>query len=279
MKQKICLHIMMGLPGSGKTTFANELQKNIGNNKFLYVDMDSLRSSYWYGKDQDIYELLRRSVANIKREHTDIIVDGLILTNEDVVNVVETVSVFAKETFVKIYRWDENRELCLKNDGGRRDLSSSGTILNAKYETIDMDYLHSELCDEGVTSIEVIPKKIVLKQGWERYFRHSTTVDKDGKIRSNKWCTGGAYGNCWNDSMSPVSAEDPVDFIALDNLLEEICPNITFLHYKRITKKCVETEHSYEADYYGGGCNYNNWACDLKKLYEVLEELGYITET
>ena len=166
----------------------------------------------------------------------------------------------------------------MKNDGGRRDLSSSATILNAKYEKINMDYLNSELCDEGVVSIEVIPKQVVLKQGWERYFRHSITVDEDGKMRSNKWCTGGAYGNCWNDSMSPVSAENPVDFTALDKLLEEICPNITFLHYKKITKECVETESSYEADYYGGGCHYANWVCDLRTLYSVLENLGYINE-
>lgn len=279
MKQKINLHIMMGLPGSGKTTFANNLIKHIGNNKSLYVDMDSLRSAYWYNQEATIFDLLRRNVGNIKKEHTDVIVDGLILTNLDVVNVINAVSNFAKETIVKIYHWDEDRELCLKNDGGRRDLSSSGTILNAKYEKIDMDYLRSELCNEGVSSIEVISKRIVLKPGWERHFRHSATVDEDGKIRSNKWCTGGAHGNCWNNGLSPVSAEDPVDFTALDDLLEELCPNITFLHYKKITKACVDTEHSYVPDYYGGGCSYNNWVCDLKKLYEVLDELGYITKT
>lgn len=267
----------MGLPGSGKTTFANNLRKYIGEKQALYIDMDSLRSAYWYGGDNDIFKLLRRAAGNVKRDHTDIIVDGLILTNQDVVKVIDCVSVYAKETCVKIYRWDENRELCLKNDGGRRELSSAGTILNSKYENIDMDCLHSEFCDGEITSIEVLPQKVILKPGWERCFRHSAIVDNDGKMRSNRWCTGGACGNCWDESMSPVSADDPENFTTLDNLLEEICPNISFLHYKKITKECVETEHTYEADYYGGGCHYNNWVCDLKKLYELLDELGYIT--
>ena len=67
-------------------------------------------------------------------------------------------------------------------------------------------------------------------------------------------------------------------FEELDNLLEEIAPNVTFLHYKKIRSQCVKTEESYERDYYGGGCSYLNWVCDLEKLYDLLEQQGYIEE-
>jgi hypothetical protein len=104
------------------------------------------------------------------------------------------------------------------------------------------------------------------------------TVSDDKKLRSERWCTGGAYGNCWNDHLSPVSGDDPLEFDELDDLLEKIAPNVTFLHYKKIRNRCVSTEDSYESDYYGGGCNYMNWVCDLEELYSILEELGYIQE-
>ena len=103
-------------------------------------------------------------------------------------------------------------------------------------------------------------------------------VSDDKKLRSSRWCTGGAYGSCWSNSLSPVSADEPLEFEELDNLLEEIAPNVTFLHYKKIRSQCVKTEESYERDYYGGGCSYLNWVCDLEKLYDLLEQQGYIEE-
>ena len=40
-------------------------------------------------------------------------------------------------------------------------------------------------------------------------------------------------------------------------------------------RNCVEIEESYESDYYGGGCYYKRYVCDVEKLYETLRELGY----
>jgi hypothetical protein len=276
---------MMGLPGSGKTTFAKELERKIGTHKTLYIDMDNLPSiyEYYYTDGADLYELLKMNVEQIQRSHTinNIIIDGLILTNDDIIKVINAVSFYVKELVVKIYHWNEDRELCLKNDGGRRELSSSTTILNAKYEKVDTDYICSKFDDNTISSVKEIIKKVVLKEGWERYFRHSTIaneVNDDFKIRSSRWCAGGTCGSCFHEGLSQITADERPEFYELDDLLEEICPTITFIHYKKLIKECVEIESNYERDFYGGGCTYNNWVCDLKLLYATLKDLDYIIE-
>ena len=268
----IKLLILMGLPGSGKTTFAKKYKKE--EKGTFVIHMDDVKQSLWYVKENTV----KRCVAEGLRKFRDekcVVVDGLFLTEESIKEVITAVAEFFNKVSVEIHRWNEDRDTCLKNDGGRREVASSITIQNAVYENVDIEKLNLELKDWNTKIIRVIPERVMLKPDWLRFYKPLIDFSEDGKLRSCRWCTGGASGNCWNDSLSPLTPSEPDEFNQLDELLEKICPNITFLHYKKIRKECIEIEDSSESDYYGGAAYYSNWVCDLEKMYEVLKELGY----
>lgn len=268
------LKILMGLPGSGKTTFAKEYAKN--NNKSSVIHVDNIRNSYLYMWDKPLSEVIRYGSSYIPRTCNNLVIDGLILTNKDIADAIIAATEYFNITDIEIHHWDEDRETCLKNDGGRREVSSATTILNAPYEEVDINKINSEMKKYEIEDIKIINHKVQLKPDWIRYTKPYAIIDDDGKLRSGSWCTGGSYGNCWDSHLSPVSPEAPCEFTALDELLEGICPNISFLHYKKIMKECVETEETYESDYYGGGTNHMNYVCDLEKMYKIIKELGYL---
>ncbi len=277
------LHILMGLPGSGKTTFSEELKNKLMkkgmSRSVVTLPIDELRSPTRYGRKVTLREILSSELSQrVYRETKHIIVDGPIFTNDDIIQLVKAVAPSFHKITATVYHWNEDRDTCLKNDGGRRELPSANTILHAPYEEVNIEELNEQVKDYKTEIVKVVEKRVILKEGWDRYFRHKSYVSDDKKLRSSRWCTGGAYGSCWSNSLSPVSADEPLEFEELDNLLEEIAPNVTFLHYKKIRSQCVKTEESYERDYYGGGCSYLNWVCDLEKLYDLLEQQGYIVE-
>ena len=270
----IKLDILSGLPGSGKTTFAKELGKQSKNT--CVIHLDDVKDSLFYVKNKTIETLVQKGLCQRTKETNRIVLDGLFLTNQDLLKAISAVANCYNSVEVTIHRWDEDRDACVKNDGGRREVSSVTTILNATYETPDVEMLNKELAEQNTKIIDIVNHKVQLKPDWILHFRAHTWCDEDGKMRSQKWCTGGAYGNCWDSHLSPVSPDDPLTFTQLDELLEKVAPSITFLHYKKIEKECVSTEESYDRDYYGGGTTHLNWVCDLPKLYKMLNEFGYI---
>jgi hypothetical protein len=58
--------------------------------------------------------------------------------------------------------------------------------------------------------------------------------------------------------------------------MERVCPNMTFLQYKKVYNATVTTETKGEDDYYGGHVEYACYVCDIPKLYEMLKEMGVV---
>lgn len=92
------------------------------------------------------------------------------------------------------------------------------------------------------------------------------------------WTIGGmSGGNCWGDDPSyPVEGEMEPDLENLDLVIEKLCPEITFLAYKRIISKIVKYDQDTDAEYYG---NYRDMATKrviLSDLYEALKKEGLI---
>ena len=101
--------ILMGLPASGKTTWAENYKKV--NEKHEYgiyiINLDD------YMKYDNL--TLKEAVENgIKNEPyygniQEIIIDGLLLTNDSIIDVISCLDLY-KNDDVEIHYWNENRE-------------------------------------------------------------------------------------------------------------------------------------------------------------------------
>lgn len=273
----IKLYVMMGLPGSGKSTEANRMAAEVPKSHVHVLHIDELRSSFRYRQNAPLRSIINSELSRVQSKLNHVILDGPVFTNEDLFQAITAVAPSFKKMKVIVYHWNEDRDTCLKNDGGRRDVSSATTIMNAPYEDVDVAGLNERLKDWNAEITKVVEKRVSVKPGWQRNFRHSGVwIDQDMKIRSDKWCTGGSYGNCWDNQLRPVSPEKALSFQELDKMLLHLAPNLSFLQYKVINDSCVSQEESYDSDYYGGGTSYLNWVCDLQKLHEKLVEFGYV---
>lgn len=272
--------VLMGLPASGKSTFANEYKKK--NPGTIILDYDKKAVCHFTTE-----KLICRtsSIWDVSRTKI-IIMDGLFLNSETVISEVKELFPFLGPEridglSIEIHYWLENRDYCVKNDGGRRESSSYGTIMTAKYAYPDKNKIKKELneflvdYDGEVKSIKTISHHVELKPEWQRFYK-SNLVSDDKYMYSPRWSTGGAVGNCWDSYLTPVSAEEPLEFSELDEFLESISPDISFLVYKRIRKECVSIEDIREPDYYGGAYYYQRWKCDKEKLFKILKENGIV---
>lgn len=95
------------------------------------------------------------------------------------------------------------------------------------------------------------------------------------------WCTGGqSGGSCWGGEHYPVSGDPEPEFEDLDQILEAVCPGISFLQYKRLCQEVIEFEEDAKghggSDYYGNYRTYSAKKVNLRKLYDTLVEKGLL---
>lgn len=284
--------ILWGLPGSGKSFHALELEKEFkefletltySDRRYSYfkiIDLDYKFRHGWKSMSKDnkleelaveIYWLMKDSHS----PHTTIVLDGLITTNEQVIDILITIKskLFELEEVpkYKIIHWEEDRESCLFNDAGRRSVNSTATITHAPLEIPNLEALSIlGIKKEDIIMKKVIKKplinKLVLESGIDEY------SIKDGELRSRSWSMGGTYGNYLGDHGT-VDADSPLEFEEFDTLMEHISPDITFLKYKKIMRECCRVDTKGEGDYYGGHTTHASHVCDLNKLYSMLVEM------
>lgn len=96
-------------------------------------------------------------------------------------------------------------------------------------------------------------------------------------INSERWSNGGNWVNYMGNSSS-VSPESPKEFDELDEILNKICPDITYLQYKKLHKQCVTLKTEDEHDYYGGSISYSWWSCNVDLFKDVLQKMGYLND-
>ncbi len=89
-----------------------------------------------------------------------------------------------------------------------------------------------------------------------------------------EWTVGGLTGgSCWGSSADhAVNAEEEPAFIELDTILEELCPQITFLQYKNLCNNLIETTKYTENQYYGNYYNKRIKSINLGELEKYLKE-------
>ena len=267
------VHILVGLPGSGKTTYA-EQQKNMST-LILYVD-DEIKRIKRLSQSVTIKKALLYAMgsANVNLSYVcryeKIIVDGLFLRQEEIEQVITFFTEYLDEFKVFIHQWNEDRDTCIKNDQWRREETSLGMIRNAEYKKIDLVKLQEYFKDNSKVTIHptIISHLVELKPEWARKYGH--IVDAYGKLKSREYFLGGVSGNCWDSSMSYLDGEEIKPFTELYDFLEAAFPYLLLKDWNAIEKEVVSEERWSVPEYYGGSSKYFRWVCDVKKVYELL---------
>lgn len=272
--EKLEVILCVGLPGSGKTYF---LKNNYPNDNTFDED-------YKFLSDDDKIDIVKtignRVISNfqylrIYNELRSIVIDCLITTNSELNKVIDKIY----ETSIKegvsdrihfvIHFWKENRELCLHNDKGRkREKSSEISIRNLPLEypivnNSDIDY-------------EIIEHDVIEAPSLSIYFnKYKDSHKNDFVLTSESWSAGGSWGNCWGNSGTILP--DPVpEFKEFDDMLMQLCPDISFMTYKKLYNETVTVKEESECDYYGGTEYRHYYKCDLEKLHKMMIELNLL---
>lgn len=295
----INVEILVGLPGSGKTYYTEEKK-----NEYLsgcrcdrlkrQVYPTILDFDKYKGKYPELSSILCYTYNEIFLYNSESlsICDGLFLTNEQQEKLVkEWVDLFNEEggknksnkLNIKFVYFKENREGCLTNDSYReKERRADITIKHSPFEKPNIETI-KEKFNQGNINFEIEEKEVYIMSKYEGIFKKlrndywSEKLGKDVMVSEN-WGTGGTWYDCWGNGGKIGPDKVPESFKEFDDLLAKYCPDVTFLRYKSIYNNCVTVEEDYESDYYGGTEYFNLYCCDLKKLYEMLTEFGYLKD-
>lgn len=274
------LHLLVGLPGSGKTTFAKTFEAQTYYSRVeregTIIDYDTI-----YRKCLDS----RAGLVNRDRvsryaypfnPKSILILDGLFISQEEYEWVL---SLYLDGEGKKKYKvlkviidyWTPDKESCIWNDRGRREWKSTFSIKAIEIDKPDIKAIEEKF---GVKTTWVV-HSVVRKPDYLVYMlENGVDVKEDKYLYSDTWSLGG-NGHSWQGQSYTIDSESPVEFTQLDDLLEKICPNITYLQYKKVYSYSVEMKSRSCQDYYSDAQE-GYYICDLDKLYSKLVELGVI---
>jgi hypothetical protein len=95
------------------------------------------------------------------------------------------------------------------------------------------------------------------------------------------WTIGGITGgNCWGgEANQAVDGEIEPEFESFDAILEGLCPQITFMQYKRLCQEVVNaTTRTDYSDYYGNSYEEAIKTVYLRELFEALKVKNLLPE-
>lgn len=261
---------LWGLPGSGKSTYACKNSAGRWKAEDGIVDFDKYCSPKWREANDPISRTIS-DCARILESHDYAFVDGLIVTNAAARAVIGPIRKSFPEVAMKLVVWNPDRELCLFNDNGRREVSSELTITKHAFEE-PSDELISEL------QLSIERQVVVSKPAW-RVWAHANGLGDQSSFVGESWSLGGTSWNCGDDDDRIIEPDDPAStFTKFDELMERACPQITFLQYKRAYAASVSTFDYDDKDYYSRE-ERRRFQCDVQELYNSLMEIGLIPKT
>lgn len=125
------------------------------------------------------------------------------------------------------------------------------------------------------------------KQNWYSRDQYSVITKRSKKSPSREsflfeeWVSGGVSGgSCWDDGSNDrhyaTSGDKEPDFSSLDTILENLCPNISFIKYKKLVNEIVKYGDYSVNEYYGNSTNYGYKTINLGDLYDKLKEMSLI---
>ncbi len=248
------LHILMGMPGCGKTEFALNLRKKIDDNTFSCVGIVTEPFTWREARAYMVMDGTFTTIFQIK---------------EFLIKLYESIDI---EKIV-IHRWRDDIEACRWNNRGR---------------TIDEDMFNTMMIDrpkkkdfQGEVYFDVLSvesHEVIRKPKWKMLpidGIHSSYFNGD-KLCSDSWLVSGCSTD-YDGNKSPYTPENAVEFENLHSLLLQINPDFPLRYYLEIFKNIVSEEETSDWDYYSVSTNHH-YECDMTKLYDYLVEKGIIAD-
>lgn len=271
---RITIELLWGLPGSGKSEYANQKIKQ--GKEYRVIDGDVAR------KKNNREYVIKHILSRIKKHvggTRHFILDGLFYDDEFVDSIFtrikeENFSSIGIDFSFEITVWNEDRENCITNDFRRANLERRGQTAFATIKHSLFNPPSKWLLDKY--GAKVNQQTVYQLKPYQKYFAKFEVYGD--VLKGEEWCGGGTSGNCYNSHKRTISAETPRDFDELDDLLEKMCGDIGFLKYKKL-RALATTEEKGESDYYGGYVTNIHWEINLKDLYDKAVELGLIGQS
>lgn len=244
--------ILSGLPASGKTSWAKRFEKTHSklNRNWSYAN------NYCRIVSTDILGTLEKNELDFSKPgwyycETDhfVIVDGLFLTNDAIIRLISTIPTEMIKS-ITIIQWRENREICLKNDHGRRLSPAAHSI-----RTLPLEKPDSSLIKEK-TGVDVRVKFKDVKEYLAR-------VDEFGCIVSSTFSV--------NEEIDIPEEIPDLNLPELDSFLNENYPFLTYKEYLEIVKPLIRVKSIREFDYYKGESFIIHYSINYNKLIAALE--------
>lgn len=91
--------------------------------------------------------------------------------------------------------------------------------------------------------------------------------------------TGGVSGgSCWDDGghYTEVSSSPIEPLQELDIILEHFVPTLSFLEYRILNNKLLQTDSKSVGEYYGNSSNYAIQKIKVEQLYNYMKEKSWI---
>lgn len=278
--------VMMGLPGAGKTTLAKEIQQRDKRKTHIW-DLDRFIRSQYDLKNYSVVDELNFSTRFLKEFQKQFIynnnihvhiLDGLFLNNngcERLIKELSIIEVLKPNVTIEFCYFEPDKEACLWNDMARgRNKKAMVTINNAVVERPDVSILE-KLTDAKISVVDYQTTRAADKEVYYQSFKDEFDIYKD-KFHGDAWSKGGNWCDCWGND-SPCSEEDdpefsPENFPELRMLLNCIIPNIDLELELELFNSTVQYDEYDESDYYGGTQCFKRFECDIRKLYDLLDE-------
>lgn len=277
--------ILSGLPGSGKSTYAELNYKKAYNNHIFHLDdfLDDKRKVSFkrfneYLGEHNIY-------YSGGKENINIIIDGFlpeIIDRIKVINIImnHVIGSYRNtklEFSIREIYWNIDREACLNNDRFRinRPLKSENTIRCSAFDgpiPLDTQLSYTKGVYEWRKTKFFYVKKYSKTEAVIDYAINMCSKDNYSYTAN---CNGNYLYSPWKRAEDFVNYE----FDEFDEILEKLDKNMSIFLYKKIKKESgIKVESKEESsDWYGNFyTTYMRYSVDLNKLKEVLKKYNLI---
>ncbi len=93
-----------------------------------------------------------------------------------------------------------------------------------------------------------------------------------------EWVVGGqSGGHCGGGDLYRLGTEPEPDWVGLDEILERLAPNISFIQFRRLLNESLVENYTSDG-YYGNYTDYSYRWLSVRKLYDYLIEKGVLLE-